>query len=103
MRPGFLVCQPPPFHNADGTTGYLEQRVRFELTALGFCRPLHWASLPPLRIISIVQSTFALILLLRIIHTLPDHVGTLQRPNVYRFLTLENYLGYHNSVTLHMF
>ena len=27
----------------------LEQRVRFELTVLGICSPLHWASLPPLR------------------------------------------------------
>jgi hypothetical protein len=26
----------------------LEQRVRFELTVLGICSPLHWASLPPL-------------------------------------------------------
>ena len=29
--------------------GYkLEQRVRFELTVIGICSPLHWASLPPL-------------------------------------------------------
>ena len=27
----------------------MEQRVRFELTVLGICNPLHWASLPPLR------------------------------------------------------
>ena len=25
----------------------LEVRVRFELTALGICSPLHWATLPP--------------------------------------------------------
>ena len=27
----------------------MEHRVRFELTALEFCRLLHWASLPPVR------------------------------------------------------
>jgi hypothetical protein len=27
---------------------FLEQRVRFELTVLGICSPLHWATLPPL-------------------------------------------------------
>ena len=26
----------------------MEQRVRFELTVLQFCRLLHWATLPPL-------------------------------------------------------
>ena len=26
----------------------LEQRVRFELTVLRICNPLHWTSLPPL-------------------------------------------------------
>ena len=29
-------------------TYLLEQRVRFELTVLRICNPLHWASLPPL-------------------------------------------------------
>ena len=27
---------------------FLEQRVRFELTVLRICNPLHWATLPPL-------------------------------------------------------
>lgn len=26
----------------------MEQRVRFELTVLRICNPLHWAALPPL-------------------------------------------------------
>ena len=30
----------------------LEQRVRFELTVLRICNPLHWASLPPLHLIN---------------------------------------------------
>ena len=30
--------------------GILEQRVRFELTGLRICNPLHWATLPPLYI-----------------------------------------------------
>jgi len=29
----------------------LEERVRFELTTLRICNPLHWASLPPLHIL----------------------------------------------------
>ncbi len=29
---------------------FMEQRVRFELTILGICSPLHWASLPPLHV-----------------------------------------------------
>ena len=28
----------------------LEERVRFELTTLRICNPLHWATLPPFRI-----------------------------------------------------
>ena len=50
MSPSVMVKLITPINNADGTAGYLEQRVRFELTALGFCRPLHWASLPPLHV-----------------------------------------------------
>jgi hypothetical protein len=42
-----------PFERAAFTSlarGALEHRVRFELTGLGICSPLHWASLPPVHI-----------------------------------------------------
>ena len=50
MRPSVMVKLITPFDNREGTLRYLEQRVRFELTVLGFCRPLHWATLPPLHV-----------------------------------------------------
>ena len=44
----------PPGHKL---TYLLEQRVRFELTVLRICNPLHWASLPPLHTLGVPPGT----------------------------------------------
>ena len=41
-RSAVLETAVMPLYQTD-----LEVRVRFELTVLGICSPLHWATLPP--------------------------------------------------------
>ena len=45
-------CNKPDSANLPQKT-YLEHRVRFELTVLRICNPLHWASLPPVHIFGV--------------------------------------------------
>lgn len=48
LNPDQRFWRPTCCHYTSET--FLEHRVRFELTVLGICNPLHWAALPPVHI-----------------------------------------------------
>ena len=42
------------------TSPFLEHRVRFELTTLRICNPLHWTTLPPVHVILVLLMHYLL-------------------------------------------